>query len=92
LIKANLDVKDQSAVDSFLNKLDGTANKTSMGANAVLGISLAVAKAGAAEKVKTRIENHKKLADCVTNRVSHFTNTSPIWLEPRSHSSYLYLS
>ena len=51
LIKERLDVKDQSAVDAFLNKLDGTTNKTNLGANAILGVSLAVAKAGAAEKV-----------------------------------------
>ncbi|CAH0047905.1 unnamed protein product [Clonostachys solani] len=50
LIEKNLDVKDQSAVDEFLNSLDGTPNKTKLGANAILGVSLAVAKAGAAEK------------------------------------------
>ncbi|KAK3337125.1 Enolase, C-terminal TIM barrel domain-containing protein [Cercophora scortea] len=50
VIKENIDVKDQSAVDEFLIKLDGTANKTKLGANAILGVSLAVAKAGAAEK------------------------------------------
>ena len=50
LIEANLDVKDQSKVDQFLLDLDGTPNKTKLGANAILGVSLAVAKAGAAEK------------------------------------------
>ncbi|KAI7229439.1 Enolase [Hortaea werneckii] len=50
LIKANVDVKDQSAVDSLLNKLDGTQNKTNLGANAILGVSMAIAKAAAAEK------------------------------------------
>ncbi|KAK3044890.1 hypothetical protein LTS18_015127, partial [Coniosporium uncinatum] len=50
LIKEGLDVKDQSAVDDFLNKLDGTKNKTKLGANAILGVSMAVAKAAAAEK------------------------------------------
>lgn len=51
LIKENLDVKDQSKVDEFLNSLDGTPNKGKLGANAILGVSLAIAKAGAAEKV-----------------------------------------
>ena len=51
MINERLDVKDQGAVDAFLNKLDGTPNKTNLGANAILGVSLAVAKAGAAEKV-----------------------------------------
>lgn len=50
LIKENMDVKDQKAVDSFINKLDGTQNKTKLGANAILGVSMAVAKAAAAEK------------------------------------------
>ncbi|KAI9693655.1 MAG: hypothetical protein M1822_002926 [Bathelium mastoideum] len=50
LIKQGVDVKDQSAVDAFLNKLDGTQNKTNLGANAILGVSMAVAKAAAAEK------------------------------------------
>jgi enolase len=51
LIKEGIDVKDQSKVDEFLNKLDGTPNKTELGANAILGVSMAVAKAAAAEKV-----------------------------------------
>ncbi|KAF1996117.1 enolase [Amniculicola lignicola CBS 123094] len=50
IIKAGLDVKDQSAVDKFLNELDGTTNKTKLGANAILGVSMAVSKAAAAEK------------------------------------------
>ncbi len=51
LVKENIDVKDQAKVDKFLNKLDGTQNKTNLGANAILGVSMAVAKAAAAEKV-----------------------------------------
>ncbi|EFX05316.1 enolase [Grosmannia clavigera kw1407] len=50
VIAANFDVKDQSKVDKFLVELDGTPNKTKLGANAILGVSLAIAKAGAAEK------------------------------------------
>ena len=53
LIAEKIDVKDQPAIDAFLNKLDGTANKTNLGANAILGVSLAVAKAAAAEKVRS---------------------------------------
>jgi len=43
-------VLDQEGVDEFLLKLDGTENKEKLGANAILGVSLAVAKAAAAEK------------------------------------------
>jgi enolase len=38
---------DQTNVDSMLIDLDGTPNKASLGANAILGVSLAVARAGA---------------------------------------------
>ena len=50
VIKENIDVKDQPTADAFINKLDGTPNKSKLGANAILGVSLAIAKAGAAEK------------------------------------------
>ncbi len=42
-----LDVRDQALIDQLLIELDGTANKKRLGANAILGVSLAVAKAGA---------------------------------------------
>lgn len=50
LVKANLDVTDQELIDDFLLKLDGTPNKSKLGANAILGVSLAAANAAAGEK------------------------------------------
>jgi len=44
-----LEAADQSAIDAALIALDGTKNKARLGANAILGVSLAVAKAAAAE-------------------------------------------
>ena len=44
------DAGDQAAVDRALIELDGTPNKSRLGANAVLGVSLAVAKAAALEE------------------------------------------
>jgi enolase len=44
-----MDPEDQRAIDSALVELDGTGNKGRLGANAVLGVSLAVAKAAAAD-------------------------------------------
>jgi enolase len=44
-----LDADDQRAVDERLVELDGTENKGRLGANAILGVSLAVAKAAAAD-------------------------------------------
>ena len=43
------DVFDQVGIDNFLIELDGTENKSRLGANAILGVSLAVAKAAAEE-------------------------------------------
>ena len=42
-----LDAEDQGEVDAAMIALDGTANKARLGANAILGVSLAVAKAAA---------------------------------------------
>ena len=44
-----LDPADQEALDRTLIELDGTENKARLGANAILGVSLAAAKAAAAE-------------------------------------------
>jgi enolase len=43
-----LDARDQSGIDQVMLELDGTDNKANLGANAILGVSLAAAKAGAA--------------------------------------------
>jgi enolase len=43
------DVADQTGIDQLMIELDGTANKSKLGANAMLAISLAVAKAAALE-------------------------------------------
>lgn len=44
---AGLNAMDQASIDKLLIELDGTANKSRLGANAVLGVSLACAKAAA---------------------------------------------
>jgi enolase len=45
-----MDANDQRALDSKMIELDGTDNKANLGANAILAVSLAAAKAAAAEK------------------------------------------
>jgi len=42
-------VFDQAALDNYMRSLDGTMNKSKLGANAILGVSLAIAKAAAQE-------------------------------------------
>jgi enolase len=44
-----VDALDQRAIDAAMIELDGTPNKSSLGANAILGVSLAVARAAADE-------------------------------------------
>lgn len=44
---SGLDADDQSKIDTIMCDLDGTPNKAALGANAILGVSLAVAKAAA---------------------------------------------
>ena len=46
---SGLDAEDQEALDETMIELDGTENKGRLGANAILGVSLAVAKAAANE-------------------------------------------
>ncbi|KAH9416438.1 Enol-1p, partial [Dermatophagoides pteronyssinus] len=60
LISQGLDVTQQKEVDEFLIKLDNTPNKSNLGGNAILGVSLAIAKAGAAKK---RVPLYQHLAD-----------------------------
>ena len=52
-----MNVLDQTAIDKALIELDGTPNKTKLGANAILGASLACAKA-AAEALGTSLYNY----------------------------------
>ncbi|XP_045163551.2 enolase-like [Mercenaria mercenaria] len=65
LPKAGLSEDDQTAVDTFLLKLDGTDNKAKLGANAILGVSLAVCKAGAAKK---GVPLYRHIADLAGNK------------------------
>lgn len=45
-----MDCTSQEEIDNTMNELDGTANKTKLGANAILGVSMAAAKAAAESK------------------------------------------
>ena len=47
---AGMDAENQAAVDRRLIELDGTPNKSRLGANAILGVSLALAHANAADQ------------------------------------------
>lgn len=64
LLKQSFNVTQQVEIDEFMLKLDGTENKSKFGANAILGVSLAVCKAGAAKK---GIPLYKHIADLAGN-------------------------
>uniref|UniRef100_A0A8C9A3I0 Beta-enolase n=1 Tax=Prolemur simus TaxID=1328070 RepID=A0A8C9A3I0_PROSS len=64
LLEKKLSVVDQEKVDKFMIGLDGTENKSKFGANAILGVSLAVCKAGAAEK---GVPLYRHIADLAGN-------------------------
>ena len=52
-----LDVREQEAIDRLMIELDGTDNKSSLGGNAILGVSLACARAAAASMGKHLYES-----------------------------------
>jgi len=56
------DPTKQAEIDAVMNKLDGTPNKGKLGANAILGVSLAVSKAGAAAKKVPLYQHYGDLA------------------------------
>jgi enolase len=59
---AGMSVKDQRAIDNAMLELDGTDNKSNLGANAILGVSLAASKAGAAANGIHLYEHFAQLA------------------------------
>nr|AAQ54613.1 Gly d enolase-like protein [Glycyphagus domesticus] len=65
LIAQNFEVTQQTEIDDFLLKLDGTPTKSNLGANAILGVSLAIAKAAAAKK---GVPLYRHLADLAGNK------------------------
>merc|ERR1711944_282176 len=65
LVGKPLDLTDQVAIDQLMLDLDGTDNKAKLGANAILGVSLAVCKAGAAKK---GVPLYRHIADLAGNK------------------------
>ncbi|KAI1902811.1 hypothetical protein AGOR_G00019960 [Albula goreensis] len=65
LVEQKLSVVDQEKIDKLMLELDGTENKSKFGANAILGVSLAVCKAGAAEK---HVPLYRHIADLAGNK------------------------
>ena len=64
LIKSRLEVCQQQEIDALMTRLDGTENKSKLGANAILGVSMACCKAGA---VKKGLPLYKYIAELAEN-------------------------
>uniref|UniRef100_A0A674NJ12 phosphopyruvate hydratase n=1 Tax=Takifugu rubripes TaxID=31033 RepID=A0A674NJ12_TAKRU len=62
--KIEICVVEQEQLDNMMIQMDGTENKSKFGANAILGVSLAICKAGAAEK---EIPLYRHIADLAGN-------------------------
>lgn len=60
-----MDVTKQVEIDQMMLDLDGTKNKSNLGANAILGVSLAIAKAGAGAK---KVPLYQHFADLAGNK------------------------
>jgi len=69
-----LDPTNQRDIDGVMIKLDGTPNKAKLGANSILGVSLAVSKAGAAAK---KIPLYQHYAELAGNNVPKYTMPVP---------------
>jgi enolase len=69
-----MDPVGQGSVDDVMLELDGTPNKANLGANAILGVSLAVAKAGAAAK---KVPLYRHFADLAGNNLDTYTMPVP---------------
>ena len=69
-----MDPTQQQAIDDAMLALDGTPNKAKLGANAILGVSLAVAKAGAAAK---KVPLYQHFAELSGNDAPQYTMPVP---------------
>jgi len=56
------DPRDQKGIDNLMIQLDGSENKSKLGANAILGVSMAVCRAGAREKGVSLYKHIKELS------------------------------
>ena len=70
------DVKNQKEIDKLMVKLDGTKNKSKLGANAICGVSMAVCRAGAVAK-NTSLYKHISEVPSSKSQVPSFNLPKP---------------
>ena len=76
MVGKDFDLSNQSAMDDLLLNLDGTANKEKLGANAILGVSLAISKAAAAHD---KIPLYRHLAKLAGNNTDKMLLPVPVF-------------
>ena len=86
------DARDQRRLDRLLREADGTENKERLGANAILGVSLAAARAAAAIRPRSSVEQASRMVApdtacsmraASTAAVQRYSHTSRIRLRSR---------
>jgi len=80
-----MDANDQAAIDQKMISLDGTENKAKLGGNAILSVSLAVAKAMANEK-KVGLYEHVKEVFEIDNNFSTLPQPMVVVIEGGKHA------
>ena len=76
LIGKPVDETKQAEVDKLLVSLDGTQNKSKLGANAIIGVSMAICKAGAGKK---GVPLYKHIADLAGRPVNELIMPMPFF-------------
>jgi len=72
------DAADQRAIDDIMIRLDGTENKSKLGANAILAVSLACAKAAAQDKGVALYQHIASMNSASLNSVTQGTYSMPV--------------
>ena len=89
MIKSGLSIGDQVQIDELLKKLDGTDNKSKLGANSILAASMVFTKASAVEKVLgcyNSYFNYCRMSNYIKGFKNSVVQTNLLY---RSHSSML---
>ncbi len=80
---SGFEAEDQRRIDGILIALDGTANKSRLGANAILGVSLATAKAAA---ISAQLPLYKYVGGARRRRAAGAADEHHQWRRPRRQS------
>ena len=85
-----LNAMDQPSIDKILIELDGSANKSRLGANAILGVSLACAKA-AAQSLGMPLYNYIGGVNAKVYRCRYERQTAAPCLQQRRHQEFMIM-